>query len=90
MLFGGQPLKDDHSIPSCYGSWEPTAVFVPIAEAFKEENFGVVTTELFGPFQVVTEYDDSQLDMVLEMCVGPQPSGGADPTTLGLLFSRQA
>lgn len=68
LLFGGKPLEEEHSIPDCYGSYEATAVFVPIEEASKPENFEVVTHELFGPFQVVTEYDDSQLDLVLEMC----------------------
>ncbi len=27
-------------------------MFVPLEEALKEEHFGAVTTELFGPFQV--------------------------------------
>jgi 1-pyrroline-5-carboxylate dehydrogenase len=29
LLFGGKPLTN-HSIPSCYGAYEPTAIFVPI------------------------------------------------------------
>jgi 1-pyrroline-5-carboxylate dehydrogenase len=57
LLFGGSPLTEEHSIPERYGSYQPTAVFVPIEEAAKEENFELVTHELFGPFQVVTEYD---------------------------------
>ena len=68
LLFGGKPLEEEHSIPACYGSYEATAVFVPIEEVNKPEHFELVTHELFGPFQVVTEYDDSQLDTVIEMC----------------------
>lgn len=51
LLFGGRPLTG-HSIPDVYGAVEPTAVYVPLEEALKEEHFGAVTTELFGPFQV--------------------------------------
>jgi 1-pyrroline-5-carboxylate dehydrogenase len=28
-LFGGKPLKN-HTIPSCYGAYEPTAISIPI------------------------------------------------------------
>lgn len=53
MLFGGKPLGGDASkIPSIYGAWEPTAVFVPLKELLKPENFTLCTTEIFGPFQV--------------------------------------
>jgi 1-pyrroline-5-carboxylate dehydrogenase len=43
VLFGGK-LLEGHSIPDCYGAWEPTAVFVPIEEMMKPENFDTVTT----------------------------------------------
>jgi len=68
VAFGGKPIDTPHSIPSCYGSFQPTAVFVPIEEAVKEEHFGTVTRELFGPLQVLTRFDDSQLHQVLDMC----------------------
>jgi 1-pyrroline-5-carboxylate dehydrogenase len=42
---------------------EPTAVRVPLAEI--DGNFELVTTELFGPFQIVVEYDDGELPEVL-------------------------
>lgn len=29
VMWGGNLLKD-HSIPACYGAWEPTAVYVPL------------------------------------------------------------
>ena len=51
-----------------YGAIEPTAVFVPITEMVKDEYFNDCVTEIFGPFQVLTEYTDEQLPLVLEMC----------------------
>ena len=95
MAWGGSLLKD-HSIPSVYGSWQPTAVFVPLEvlaveyaphadvlpeakrlsccwawpwqEIVKPENFPLVTTEIFGPFQIVTSYNDK--DLCLGQCSG--------------------
>ena len=34
----------------------------------KPENFDLVTTEIFGPFQVMIDYSDNELPLVLEMC----------------------
>eukprot|EP01016_Furgasonia_blochmanni_P044279 TRINITY_DN613_c0_g1_i13.p1 TRINITY_DN613_c0_g1~~TRINITY_DN613_c0_g1_i13.p1 ORF type:complete len:524 (+),score=89.22 TRINITY_DN613_c0_g1_i13:319-1890(+) len=66
VLFGGKPLANT-KIPDCYGSWEPTAVFVPIEEIIKKENFETVTTEVFAPFQVATSFTDAQLDTVIQI-----------------------
>jgi len=71
LLWGGKPLSDDGAdkIPECYGAVEPTAISVPITELMaSDEAFEIATTELFGPFQVIVEYDDSQLDLVLQAC----------------------
>jgi 1-pyrroline-5-carboxylate dehydrogenase len=38
---------------------------VPLKELVKPGNFELATTEIFGPFQVLTEYDDSELPSVL-------------------------
>nr|Q40255.1 RecName: Full=Probable aldehyde dehydrogenase; AltName: Full=Flax-inducible sequence 1 [Linum usitatissimum]CAA60412.1 fis1 [Linum usitatissimum] len=65
LLFGGKPLEN-HTIPSIYGAVKPTAVYVPLEEILKVSNYELVTKEIFGPFQVVTEYKNSQLPMVLE------------------------
>lgn len=65
--FGGKPVDEAHTIPACYGSFQPTALFVPIEELLKPGNFELCTTELFGPFQILTHYTDDQIDMVLEM-----------------------
>jgi len=67
LLFGGKELEN-HKIPKKYGAVEPTAVFVPLEELLKKEHFGACCTELFAPFQVVTEYNDDTLEGVLEAC----------------------
>jgi len=63
--FGGNELKN-HTTPAKYGMMEPTAVFVPLKEILKPENFDACMTEIFGPFQVITEYNDDTLEDVLE------------------------
>jgi 1-pyrroline-5-carboxylate dehydrogenase len=63
LLFGGRPL-DGHSIPDCFGAYEPTAVQVPLA-AFAGAHFELLATELFGPFQVVVRWGNDDLDTVL-------------------------
>ncbi len=68
LLFGGQTLTEN-TIPKIYGAVTPTAVHVPLKEMLKsEENFNLATTEIFGPFQVVTTWNDSELRQVLEAC----------------------
>lgn len=67
LLFGGKELSK-HTVPEVYGAVEPTAVFVPLEQILKAENFDACTTEIFGPFQVVTTYSDAQLPLVLEAC----------------------
>eukprot|EP00271_Cylindrocystis_brebissonii_P004328 TRINITY_DN15974_c0_g1_i1.p1 TRINITY_DN15974_c0_g1~~TRINITY_DN15974_c0_g1_i1.p1 ORF type:complete len:568 (+),score=60.97 TRINITY_DN15974_c0_g1_i1:191-1894(+) len=63
--FGGKALAN-HSIPSVYGAIEPTAVFVPLREILASaEAFELCTTEIFGPFQIVTEYSTEDLPLVL-------------------------
>lgn len=67
ILFGGKPLTG-HNIPKCYGAIEPTAVFVPLSKIISESYWDIVTTEVFGPVQVVTSYNDQQLPWVFEAC----------------------
>jgi len=67
ILFGGKPLAN-HSIPECYGAIEPTAVFIPIEKIISPEYFELATTEVFGPIQVVTEYANAEIPLVLELC----------------------
>lgn len=50
LAFGGKPLEG-HTIPMQYGAIQPTAVFVPLQEMLKDNNFELVTTEVFGPVQ---------------------------------------
>lgn len=42
-----------HTIPKCYGAVQPTAIYVPLQQAASREYFDLVTTEVFGPFQVI-------------------------------------
>ena len=64
LLFGGAPLEG-HTIPDCYGAYEATAIDVPLVAL--DEHFDLVTSELFGPFQVVVTYGDDDIDTVLGM-----------------------
>ena len=43
---------------------------VPLHEAIKPEFFKVVTREIFGPLQVIVEYNDDEIDHVLCMLEG--------------------
>jgi 1-pyrroline-5-carboxylate dehydrogenase len=65
LLFGGKPL-DGHSIPPCYGAMEATAVRVPLS-ALAGNEFDLITTEVFGPFQVVVGYADADVPAVLDI-----------------------
>ena len=66
LLFGGKPISEEHSIPECYGSWQPTAVFVPLRRIL--ENFDLVTKEIFGPFQIITIWETKkELEVILEI-----------------------
>jgi len=67
LMFGGKELEN-HNIPEVYGAVEPTAVFVPLKEMLKDEHFGVCTTEIFAPFQVVTTFADDERSLVIEAC----------------------
>ena len=67
LLFGGKALEG-HAIPECYGAVEPTAVYVPLKAMLEDDaTFALATTELFGPFQVVTSFEDGQLPQVLTL-----------------------
>jgi 1-pyrroline-5-carboxylate dehydrogenase len=66
IQFGGHRLKR-HSIPSQYGSFEPTAVFVPLQSI--ASHVDLVTTEVFGPVQVVTTWESGDdLKLLLDIC----------------------
>ena len=65
LLLGGKELTN-HSIPSMYGSLEPTAIQIPLA-AFLTDDFKKITKEVFGPFQVVVVYTDKEIDLVKDV-----------------------
>tara|TARA_Y100000590_G_scaffold90669_2_gene102293 strand:- start:16209 stop:17765 length:1557 start_codon:yes stop_codon:yes gene_type:complete len=62
LLFGGKELND-HSIPTNYGSIQPTAVQVPIKELLTT-NFELITKEVFGPFQVIVSFSDKEINQM--------------------------
>jgi len=65
LIFGGKELTG-HSIPDCYGAIEPTLVSIPLSALHDEKTFALVTTEVFGPVQVIVFYEDNELDQVLD------------------------
>ncbi|XP_057951196.1 delta-1-pyrroline-5-carboxylate dehydrogenase 12A1, mitochondrial [Malania oleifera] len=65
LLFGGEALEN-HSIPPIYGALKPTAIYIPLEEILKDSNYELVTREIFGPFQIVTDYKEDQLLLVLD------------------------
>jgi len=68
VTFGGEPLGAGQ-FPPQYGGMTPTAVTVPLETMLaSQENFDIVTTELFGPFQVLVPYNADQLPLVLDAC----------------------
>lgn len=66
VLWGGSPLKNT-TIPACYGSFEPTAVYVPLKHFRGDKKRKLLMTELFGPFQIICEYGTNDTDKVLEI-----------------------
>jgi 1-pyrroline-5-carboxylate dehydrogenase len=67
LLTGGSHITEPHSIPDVYGSFKPTAIVVPLKAFSTKKYYDLITTEVFGPFQIVTEYNDNSLDQVLNI-----------------------
>ena len=65
LVFGGTVLEG-HSIPSQYGAVTATAVKVPLAALTDPAHFATATTELFGPFQIIVDYKEGEIDKVLD------------------------
>ena len=58
LLFGGEVFESN--IPEIYGSMKPTAIYVPIDLFTRSEKvFKLLTKEIFGPFQIITSYNDN-------------------------------
>jgi 1-pyrroline-5-carboxylate dehydrogenase len=57
VAWGAERLTG-HTIPDVYGAIRPTAIFVPLRQILDDRYFELATTEVFGPFQVLTEYGD--------------------------------
>ena len=67
LLFGGEPLPQPHRIPAQYGSYKPTAIYVPLKHFRSERKLKLLTTELFGPFQIITDYKTKEVSFLLEI-----------------------
>lgn len=83
LLFGGCSISD-HTIPSIYGAFKPTAVFIPFDQIVS--NLDLCTVEVFGPLQIITEW--SELQPVLDLLgrLGRYLTAGVvanDPVFLG-------
>lgn len=66
LAFGGKPLQS-HSIPEQYGAVEPTAVRVPIESLQNPAHLETASVELFGPFQVIVDWKEGQLPLVIDL-----------------------
>ena len=66
QLWFGNEILDSESIPSNLGYISPTCIFIPIESIKKKKNHDIVLREIFGPVQVVTEYEN--VDDVLNIC----------------------
>ncbi len=63
LEFGGAAM-DKHSIPDCYGAYQATAISVPITAMLGPDS-DLLSTELFGPFQIIVHYGDDDIDKML-------------------------
>ena len=63
-LFGGTELES-HNIPEIYGSIKPTAVSIPVNQLLGKD-FELITSEVFGPVQVIVVYEDEDLSTIME------------------------
>jgi 1-pyrroline-5-carboxylate dehydrogenase len=87
LLFGGRPLTG-HAIPGLYGAYEPTAISVPLA-ALAGEHFELLTTELFGPFQIIVRYGDDGVQTVLDILERMSHHLTAAVVSADVLFQRR-
>jgi 1-pyrroline-5-carboxylate dehydrogenase len=67
LLFGGKTVSDSHNVPDCYGVYEPTAIKVPLSAYADINNHKLLHTEVFGPYKLVVEYKQEELDYVLKI-----------------------
>jgi len=67
LLFGGKPISEQHSIPECYGAFQPSAIQTSLDNFSNEKHYKTLTKEVFAPFQIVVEYKDSEIDKVINI-----------------------
>ena len=52
-------------IPKIYGAIIPTAILIPVDQLLGKD-FDLITSEVFGPVQVLVVYEDKDLSKVME------------------------
>jgi 1-pyrroline-5-carboxylate dehydrogenase len=65
LAFGGKVLEGN-TVPECYAAVEPTAIVVDLEALSNPEYFDILTTELFGPCQILVRWKEGQLDGVID------------------------
>lgn len=86
-LFGNEPLEN-HNIPTNYGAIKPTAIQIPI-EHLMTEYFDLITTEVFGPIQVIISYNNDSLPIVLKGLENISHNLSAAIVSNDLLFQQE-
>lgn len=67
LITGGQSVSEPNSVPSVYGLFQPTVLFVPWQSLKSVEAQHVVFEETFGPLLVCCSYSRDELHDVLKM-----------------------
>jgi 1-pyrroline-5-carboxylate dehydrogenase len=65
LITGGEPINESHSIPDVYGSFLPTLVYLPLSTLLSNEYSKIALQEVFAPFLIVTDYNDSEYSEVM-------------------------
>ena len=65
LWFGNEELRSE-TIPLHLGHISPTAIYVPLGSIKKKKNHDLVLREIFGPVQIVTDYEN--IEDVLDIC----------------------
>ena len=67
IIVGGKKVASENCVPINYGLFEPTIIQIPFEHFKRIENHDLLFKELFGPLLIVTEYNDTNLDDVVQI-----------------------
>lgn len=68
LIYGGEVVNEKLYCPDEYGTFLPTIIKVPLDKFFDKDYKDILHTELFGPFYLVTEYKNEELNKVIDIC----------------------